>query len=113
MSQPFASGNNSIQFCDRCGWRYPYGTLKMEIVKKRPTGLLVCPTCHDPDHPLLMLGTFPVFDPQALRMPRRDVNRNVSNAITYTVGQSPFPVIGATIGCPAGAAVGSVTIFIH
>ncbi len=49
--------------------------------------LLICPECWDPDQPQLMLGTFPVDDPQALRNPRKDttyvtsgvnVNGNVS-----------------------------------
>jgi hypothetical protein len=46
--------------------------LKTEIIKQRKYQLLVCPECWDPDQPQLMLGTFPVDDPQALRNPRKD-----------------------------------------
>ena len=47
-------------------------TLKTEIIKQRKYQLLVCAECWDPDQPQLMLGTFPVDDPQALRNPRKD-----------------------------------------
>jgi hypothetical protein len=40
--------------------------------------LLVCQQCWDPDHPQLMLGTFPVDDPQAVRNPRTDTTYEVS-----------------------------------
>lgn len=58
--------------CDRCGQQYKLKQLKTEIIKQRRYELLVCPECWDPDHPQLMLGTFPVEDPQALRNPRKD-----------------------------------------
>lgn len=58
--------------CDRCGQQFKLKQLKTEIIKQRKYELLVCPECWDPDHPQLMLGTFPVEDPQALRNPRRD-----------------------------------------
>jgi hypothetical protein len=47
-------------------------TLKTEIIKQRKYQVLVCHECWDPDQPQLMLGTFPVEDPQALRDPRKD-----------------------------------------
>ena len=72
MGSPFASGKKAISVCDRCGLQFLLKKLKNQIVKQKPTGLLVCPRCYDKDHPQLMLGTFPVFDPQALRNPRRD-----------------------------------------
>lgn len=34
--------------------------------------MLVCPECWEQDHPQLMLGMYPVADPQALRNPRPD-----------------------------------------
>jgi hypothetical protein len=58
--------------CDRCGQYYKLKKLKTEVIKQRKYDLLVCPECWDPDHPQLMLGTFPVEDPQALRNPRKD-----------------------------------------
>ena len=72
MGQRFASGKIAIAECDRCGQQYKLKKLKTEIIKQRKYQLLVCPTCWDPDQPQLMLGTFPVDDPQALRNPRRD-----------------------------------------
>lgn len=72
MPNRFASGKKAIAMCDRCGERFKLKQLRTEIIKQRKYELLVCPECWDPDHPQLMLGTFPVEDPQALRNPRRD-----------------------------------------
>ena len=72
MGNRFASGIRAIGMCDRCGQEFKLKTLKTEIIKQRKYDLLVCSECWDPDHPQLMLGTFPVDDPQALRNPRRD-----------------------------------------
>lgn len=72
MGNRFANGVKAIAMCDRCGQQYLLKKLKTEIIKQRKYQLLVCPECWDPDHPQLMLGTFPVDDPQALRNPRRD-----------------------------------------
>jgi hypothetical protein len=72
MGVQFASGKHSIAMCDRCGQQYKLKQLKKQIVKQRPTDLLVCPECLDVDHPQLMLGSFPVYDPEAVRDPRVD-----------------------------------------
>jgi hypothetical protein len=72
MANRFASGPRAIAMCDRCGQQYQLKKLKTEIIKQRRYELMVCPECWDPDHPQLMLGTFPVDDPQALRNPRKD-----------------------------------------
>ena len=72
MGNRYASGKKAIAECDRCGQQYKLKQLKTEIIKQRKYELLVCPECWDPDQPQLMLGTFPVDDPQALRNPRRD-----------------------------------------
>lgn len=72
MANRFASGKYSIAMCDRCGQQFKLKVLKTEIIKQRKYELRVCPECWDPDHPQLMLGTFPVDDPQALRVSRRD-----------------------------------------
>ena len=72
MASPYASGKHAFGFCDRCGFRTKLVDLKKELVKQRITGSLVCPDCWTPDQPQLMLGTFPVFDPMALRDPRPD-----------------------------------------
>lgn len=72
MANRFASGKIAIAECDRCGQQYKLKKLRTEIIKQRKYELRVCPECWDPDHPQLMLGTFPVDDPQALRVSRRD-----------------------------------------
>lgn len=72
MANRFASGKYSIAMCDRCGQQFKLKKLKTEIIKQRRYELRVCSECWDPDHPQLMLGTFPVDDPQALRVSRRD-----------------------------------------
>jgi hypothetical protein len=72
MANRFASGNRAIAMCDRCGFQFKLKQLKIEVVKQRPFQALVCPECWTPDQPQLMLGTFPIDDPQALRNPRRD-----------------------------------------
>jgi hypothetical protein len=72
MGNRYASGKIAIAECDRCGQQYQLKQLRTEIIKQRKYQLLVCSECWDPDQPQLMLGTFPVDDPQALRNPRRD-----------------------------------------
>jgi hypothetical protein len=72
MSNRFAAGHRAIAMCDRCGQQFKLKQLRTEIIKQRKYELLVCPECFDPDQPQLMLGTFPIDDPQALRNPRRD-----------------------------------------
>jgi hypothetical protein len=81
MPNRFANGVRAIAMCDRCGQQYKLKKLKTEIIKQRKYQLLVCEECWDPDQPQLMLGTFPVEDPQALRNPRRDNTY-------YTAGQN-------------------------
>ena len=78
MGNRFAAGHKAIAECDRCGQQFKLKQLKTEIIKQRKYELLVCPECWDPDQPQLMLGTFPVDDPQALRNPRRDTTYFVS-----------------------------------
>ena len=72
MGNRFASGKNSIAECDRCGQQYKLKLLKREVIKTKLYDLMVCPECWDPDHPQLLLGMYPVDDPQAVRNPRKD-----------------------------------------
>jgi hypothetical protein len=78
MANRFAAGRRAIAICDRCSQQFKLKQLRTEIVKQRKYELLVCSECWDPDQPQLMLGTFPVDDPQALRNPRRDTTYFVS-----------------------------------
>ena len=90
MPNRFASGKIAIAECDRCGFQFKLKKLKTEIVKQRKYELLVCPDCWNPDQPQLMLGTFPVEDPQALRNPRKDTTYVTSgnNVNGYPAGGS-------------------------
>jgi len=105
MGNRYASGKKAIAMCDRCGQQYKLKVLKTEIIKQRKYQLLVCPECWDPDQPQLMLGTFPVDDPQALRNPRNDttyVTAGVNNIGSLTSGSRDIqwgwaPVGGASL----------------
>ena len=90
MGNRFANGLKAIAECDRCGQQYRLKKLKIEIIKQRQYQLLVCPECWDPDQPQLMLGTFPVDDPQALRNPRRD-----TTYIQAGINNNGFPTGGS------------------
>lgn len=72
MGNRFASGKNSIAMCDRCGAQFKLKKLRTEVIKTKRYNLLVCDECFDPDQPQLLLGMFPVDDPQAVRNPRKD-----------------------------------------
>jgi hypothetical protein len=72
MGNRFASGKNSIAMCDRCGQQFKLTALRKEIQKTKIYNLLVCDVCFDPDQPQLLLGMYPVDDPQAVRNPRKD-----------------------------------------
>ena len=74
MANQFASGKHAIAECDRCGQRYKLKELRKLIVKQQVKDIKVCPSCWDPDQPQLLLGMYPVNDPQALRDPRPDVS---------------------------------------
>jgi hypothetical protein len=105
MGNRFASGKKAIAMCDRCGQQDLLKKLKTEVIKQRLYQLLVCPECWDPDQPQLMLGTFPVDDPQALRNPRKDttyVTAGVNNIGSLTSGSRDIqwgwqPVGGASL----------------
>jgi len=81
MGNKFASGKNAISECDRCGFRFKLTELKKETVKGNILNILVCPVCWTPDQPQLMLGTYPVDDPQGLRDPRPDRSYVVSGLL--------------------------------
>ena len=126
MGNRFASGKIAIAECDRCGQQYKLKQLKTEIIKQRKYQLLVCSECWDPDQPQLMLGTFPVDDPQALRDPRKDttyvtsginVNGNPSGG-SRDIQWGWYPVGGASLNdagltpnyLVATTSVGTVTV---
>lgn len=70
----FSSGKHAFGICDRCGFRTRLNSMKEEVVARRKTGVMVCQSCFDPDHPQLDLGRVRVQDPQALRNARPDTD---------------------------------------
>ena len=104
MGNRFASGKNSIAMCDRCGQQFKLTALRKEIQKTKIYNLLVCPQCFDPDQPQLLLGMYPVDDPQAVRNPRKDttyVTAGVNSSGSLTGGSRDLqwgwnPVGGAS-----------------
>ena len=89
MGNRFASGKNSIAMCDRCGFQFKLKSLRKEVKKTKTYNLLVCPECWDPDQPQLLLGMYPVDDPQAVREPRRD-------STYYTAGTNGLQIVDST-----------------
>jgi hypothetical protein len=89
MSNRFANGAKSFGFCDRCGFRFDLKKLKNEVIKTKRTAIKSCPQCWSKDHPQLLLGTFPVSDPQAIRDPRPDTNTWLASGQTAlgTIGE--------------------------
>lgn len=81
MANQFSSGKHSVAVCDRCGWEFKLHELRGEVVAGYPINDLVCDTCWDEDQPQLMLGRYPVSDPQAVRNPRPDTTYPESRAI--------------------------------
>jgi hypothetical protein len=96
MGNRFASGKIAIAECDRCGQQFKLKKLKTEIIKQRKYELLVCPECWDPDQPQLLLGMYPVDDPQAVRNPRRDTTY-------YTAGTNGLQTVNSTSNAPDAA----------
>jgi hypothetical protein len=82
MGNRFSSGKNSIAECDRCGQRYKLTELRRETVKTKIREILVCNVCWDPDQPQLLLGMYPIDDPQAVRDPRPDRSYVASGLLT-------------------------------
>ena len=78
MSNQFASGKYAIAECDRCGQRYKLKQLRKLTIKAKQVNILVCPECWEPDQPQLLIGMYPVNDPQAVRNPRPDTSYVVS-----------------------------------
>lgn len=114
MGQPFASGKKAFGYCDRCGQRYLLKRMAFQTIKQKITALFVCPECLDIDHPQLMLGTFPVFDPQAIRNARPEPTLIVSR--DYSWGWNPVGGGDSASGTPnnltATTDVGNVIVSI-
>jgi len=97
MANMFSSGKFSIAMCDRCGQQFKLKQLKYEVIKTKLYQLKVCEECWDPDQPQLQLGMYPVYDPQAVREPRRD-----STYVAAGLNGLQDSAIGADNGYPTG-----------
>lgn len=100
MSTRYAVGRKAVGLCDICGQTFKLATFKAVIRKGSNTGILACRACWDPDHPQLMLGEFPVYDPQALRNPRSDSVEitQVRSLFFQAVGVSGYGRVGTVTG---------------
>jgi len=75
MSGGFATGKNAIGMCSRCGFVYPYPTLR----KDGYTNSLVCNGCYDTAHPAER--PINLSDAQALRRPAPDLDATASRVL--------------------------------
>ena len=113
MSNRFASGRNAIAECDVCGFQYKLRQLQPLVVKNIVTATLACPECWNPGQPQLMLGMYPVNDPQAIRNPRPDFagypqSRDIQWGWNPVGLDDPFGLTPNTL--VATGAVGQVTV---
>lgn len=98
MGSDFAAGKKAIAECDMCGFQYLLKDLRKTTWAGKILNFKVCSSCWDPDHPQLMLGKYPVYDPQAVREPRPDTTYDQSRALILPVmGLTAFGQIG-TVG---------------
>jgi hypothetical protein len=95
----FANGSYAIAICDRCGFQYPYLTLRKEW-----NGFRTCTECWEPKEPQLD-PIFPPTEPQALAVPRPDR----IEPMDVPVGPSIFPFIQNNL-LQAVTQVGIVTV---
>lgn len=77
----FSSGKYAWGLCDICGFRYKLLDLHWTFIRGRKTGLLVCPTDWDPDHPQNFLDKAVTVDPQALRDARPQIDLEPSRRL--------------------------------
>jgi len=95
----FAIGARAWAMCDICACRCRYRDLRGTTVMGRPTGLLVCPRCWDPDHPQNFLPQAVAAagaDAQALEHPRPDTGLEASRRMYPNANWPPFPSTAAT-----------------
>jgi hypothetical protein len=72
LTSKWAAGKRAWAICDICGLRCRYLDLREPSIMGHSTGLKVCPTCYDSDHPQNFLPKFIRVDAEALRGARPD-----------------------------------------
>ena len=85
MATRFASQKRAFAFCDRCGFRCALKVMSYVYILGKRQNIKVCPECKDyrnGDNEAYWWGIIggqkASNDPQALREPRPDTNRNAS-----------------------------------
>lgn len=104
MSNRFANGRKAFGFCDVCGFRFDLKRLNNLVIKDKVTEIKACPQCWVPDQPQLMLGSFPVDDPQAIRNPRPDTNTWYQSGLNTTGNPSTGMLVYEWGWAPVGGA---------
>jgi NAD-dependent SIR2 family protein deacetylase len=64
----YAKGTHALAVCDRCGWSYPYLSMKVEW-----NNLKVCPECYEPRQPQDTPARI-TADPETLYQARPEVS---------------------------------------
>ena len=84
----FATGKIALGECDICSFTYKLKDLKYITRRMKVTKIRACPECWNKDHEQYKLGTFPVFDPQAIQDPRPadNLDRVLTPAVVPTTG---------------------------
>ena len=94
MASRFASDRIALAMCDVCGFQYKLKELKSLVVKGRDTQIKACPECWNPGQPQLMLGMYPVNDPQAIRNPRPDFTGYAQSRAYLQPATEMGPLVG-------------------
>jgi hypothetical protein len=116
MSEQFTSGKFALAECDQCGFQYKLHALREVIRKQKPTGLMVCRSCWEEDHPQNMVGMYPVRDPQAVRGARPDSSLGPGGSRDTQWGwgpvglNNPLGLTGLNNDLEAVGCLGTVTV---
>ena len=107
----YAKGTHSLAICDRCGWSYPYLSMKVEW-----NNLKVCPECYEPRQPQDTPARIS-SDPETLYQPRPEVPLPQAQLGVVTAGAaSPMTdttadTIGTYFtGLEAASGLGTLTV---
>lgn len=90
-SGKFAAGKYAWGMCDICAVRCRYRDMRTTTIRAHPTGLRVCPTCWDVDHPQNFLPYYVTADAQALRNARPDTGLAASRQMYPPANWPPYP----------------------
>lgn len=75
------AGKDVPGICDRCGQRVSHNKLKVEYKQDKPTGIMVCPSCWDDQHPQDDISPIAI-DAQRVKDPRPDPGLRASRSMS-------------------------------